>query len=204
MLRTDHIRRLAPGGAVALVAAALAEVLLDLGVRVEIVMKAAGIPKNASGIGGFVNGAHALVTPALVMVAGGRAAGVDRRRGGVDVRRAARDADRRHVARRAAAAGQRHGADRLARDAAAPAHADRLSVPRAGRGRAVARRGVGSCWRLARACWRSTLAVSALEPSPAQAWLLGLPSPGPGDQRPAGRDRACDRRHGRQAGGDGV
>ena len=32
-------------------------------------MKAAGIPKNASGIGGFVNGAHALVTPALVMVA---------------------------------------------------------------------------------------------------------------------------------------
>jgi hypothetical protein len=36
---------------------------------VFIVMKAAGIPKNASGIGGFVNGAHALVTPALVMVA---------------------------------------------------------------------------------------------------------------------------------------
>lgn len=37
--------------------------------HVEIVMKAAGIPKNASGLGGFVNGAHALVTPALVMVA---------------------------------------------------------------------------------------------------------------------------------------
>ncbi len=36
---------------------------------VDIVMKAAGIPKNASGLGGFVNGAHALVTPALVMVA---------------------------------------------------------------------------------------------------------------------------------------
>ncbi len=32
-------------------------------------MKAAGIPKNASGFGGFINGAHALITPALVMVA---------------------------------------------------------------------------------------------------------------------------------------
>src|SRR5581483_10150365 len=37
--------------------------------RVDIVMKAAGIPSNAIGLGGFVNGAHALVTPALVMVA---------------------------------------------------------------------------------------------------------------------------------------
>jgi len=35
----------------------------------SLVMKAAGIPKNASGLAGFVNGAHALVTPALVMVA---------------------------------------------------------------------------------------------------------------------------------------
>ena len=39
------------------------------GVRVGLVLKAAGIPSNASGIGGFVNGAHALITPALVMVA---------------------------------------------------------------------------------------------------------------------------------------
>ena len=54
---------------VPVVAAAVVVLLLDLGARVEIVMKAAGIPKNASGIGGFVNGAHALVTPALVMVA---------------------------------------------------------------------------------------------------------------------------------------
>jgi hypothetical protein len=38
-------------------------------VHVDIVMKAAGIPNNATGLGGFVNGAHALVTPALVMVA---------------------------------------------------------------------------------------------------------------------------------------
>jgi hypothetical protein len=43
--------------------------LVELGACVDIVMKAAGIPKNASGLGGFVNGAHALVSPALVMVA---------------------------------------------------------------------------------------------------------------------------------------
>jgi hypothetical protein len=48
---------------------ALGVVLFGLGARVGIVMKAAGIPRNASGIGGFVNGAHALVQPALVMVA---------------------------------------------------------------------------------------------------------------------------------------
>ena len=36
---------------------------------VDIVAKAAGIPSNAQGIGGFVNGAKALVDPALVMVA---------------------------------------------------------------------------------------------------------------------------------------
>jgi hypothetical protein len=52
--------------AVALIAAG---VLLRMGARVDIVMKAAGIPKNATGLGGFVNGAHALVTPALVIVA---------------------------------------------------------------------------------------------------------------------------------------
>ena len=38
-------------------------------VGVAIVAKAAGIPTNAQGIGGFVNGARALVDPALVMVA---------------------------------------------------------------------------------------------------------------------------------------
>jgi hypothetical protein len=43
--------------------------LVGGGGLVGIVMKAAGIPKSASGLGGFVNGAHALVTPALVMVA---------------------------------------------------------------------------------------------------------------------------------------
>ena len=69
MLRANLIRRPAQKGRFVCLAVALVVVLLDLGVRVEIVMKAAGIPKNSSGIGGFVNGAHALVTPALVMVA---------------------------------------------------------------------------------------------------------------------------------------
>ena len=37
--------------------------------RVQIVVKAAGIPTDSSGVGGFVNAANALVTPLLVMVA---------------------------------------------------------------------------------------------------------------------------------------
>ena len=53
----------------AFVAAVAVWVLVAAGMRVDIVMKAAGIPSNATGLGGFVNGAHALVTPALVMVA---------------------------------------------------------------------------------------------------------------------------------------
>ena len=36
---------------------------------VEIVATAAGIPKDAKGVGGFVAGAQALVNPLLVMVA---------------------------------------------------------------------------------------------------------------------------------------
>ena len=68
MLRTDQIRRLAHA-LTAVVFAVVVVVMLGLAGNVEIVMKAAGIPKNAAGIGGFVNGAHALVTPALVMVA---------------------------------------------------------------------------------------------------------------------------------------
>ena len=70
MLTTDRFRRALPGAvAVAVLTAVIGLLLLVRGVRVDLVMKAAGIPKNASGIGGFVNGAHALVTPALVMVA---------------------------------------------------------------------------------------------------------------------------------------
>ena len=53
------------------VSAALVLPVVLAGTRfgVFIVAKAAGIPSNAEGIGGFVNGARALVTPALVMVA---------------------------------------------------------------------------------------------------------------------------------------
>jgi len=69
VLPTKQIpRRLRTLRTVVLVAA-VSVLLVELGSRVEIVMKAAGIPKNASGIGGFVNGAHALITQALVMVA---------------------------------------------------------------------------------------------------------------------------------------
>jgi hypothetical protein len=66
VLRADHIRRLAPGAGAA---AMLVPLLLQLGAHEDLVMKAAGIPSNTSGLGGFVNGAHALVTPALVMAA---------------------------------------------------------------------------------------------------------------------------------------
>ena len=69
MLRTHQIRLLAAPTRIAVVVVFLIEFLLRLAAPVDIVMKAAGIPKNSSGIGGFVNGAHALVTPALVMVA---------------------------------------------------------------------------------------------------------------------------------------
>jgi hypothetical protein len=65
----DHIRRVVPGMCQAVGASAALGLLLGLGTQVDLVMKAAGIPSNASGLGGFVNGAHALVTPALVMAA---------------------------------------------------------------------------------------------------------------------------------------
>jgi hypothetical protein len=67
VLTAHHIRRLVP--LVAVLAALVVGLLLCLGARVDLVMKAAGIPKSASGLGGFVNGAHALVIPALVMAA---------------------------------------------------------------------------------------------------------------------------------------
>lgn len=66
---THRVRRILPAVAVGAVTWLGIWPLLDLGAYVDIVMKAAGIPKNASGLSGFVNGAHALVTPALVMVA---------------------------------------------------------------------------------------------------------------------------------------
>ncbi len=69
LFRTNQIRRAVQKVRISVLGTALGVVLLGLGAHVEIVMKAAGIPRNASGIGGFVNGAHALVQPALVMVA---------------------------------------------------------------------------------------------------------------------------------------
>jgi hypothetical protein len=70
VLTAQRSRRALPrAAAVGVLAGVIGLLLLVLEVRVDLVMKAAGIPRNASGLGGFVNGAHALVTPALVMVA---------------------------------------------------------------------------------------------------------------------------------------
>ena len=66
---TRRVRPRLRAVAAAVAAAICVWLLVSLGVHVDVVMKAAGIPRNATGLGGFVNGAHALVTPALVMVA---------------------------------------------------------------------------------------------------------------------------------------
>jgi hypothetical protein len=55
-------------GAVAATGATLLG-LLATGAGVQIVTKAAGIPTTAAGVGGIVNGADALVTPMLVIMA---------------------------------------------------------------------------------------------------------------------------------------
>ena len=60
--------RIAVGG-VLLALGSVAALRAGAGPDAWIVAKAAGIPTNAQGIGGFVNGAKALVNPALVMVA---------------------------------------------------------------------------------------------------------------------------------------
>jgi len=65
--RIVHLLRVPAAAAVLAVPIAL--VALHAGAGAEIVAKAAGIPSNANGIGGFINGAKALVTPALVMTA---------------------------------------------------------------------------------------------------------------------------------------
>ncbi len=64
-------RRFRPLQVLAAAVAGMAVALTTVGggVGVQIVSKAAGIPSNASGIGGFVNGANALITPVLVMMA---------------------------------------------------------------------------------------------------------------------------------------
>ena len=100
-----------------LASAALVGPVVLAGTRfgVDIVAKAAGIPTNAQGIGGFVNGARALVNPALVMVAAVAPLALIAGGTGVAVRRPPRYADHRHQPRSAAAAGQRHGVDQLTR-----------------------------------------------------------------------------------------
>jgi hypothetical protein len=69
VLAAHPFRRLLPRLGVLILAAVLVNLLVHFRTHVDLVMKAAGIPKNSSGLGGFVNGAHALVTPALVMAA---------------------------------------------------------------------------------------------------------------------------------------
>jgi hypothetical protein len=69
VLTAHPFRRLLSRFGVVVCAGVLLKLMLDHGAPVDLVMKAAGIPKNSSGLGGFVNGAHALVTPALVMAA---------------------------------------------------------------------------------------------------------------------------------------
>ncbi len=65
--RIVHLLRVPAAAAV--LAVPIAFVALHAGAGADIVAKAAGIPSNANGIGGFINGAKALVTPALVMTA---------------------------------------------------------------------------------------------------------------------------------------
>lgn len=69
MALTHRIRRVLRLGALAAFAALLALVALRFGLSVDVVKKAAGIPDSAEGVGKFINGAHALVLPALAMTA---------------------------------------------------------------------------------------------------------------------------------------
>jgi hypothetical protein len=66
---TDRIPRLWKVGAAAALSAIVALAALRIGLSVDVVKKAAGIPDSAEGVGKFINGAHALVLPALVMTA---------------------------------------------------------------------------------------------------------------------------------------
>lgn len=66
MALTDRIPRLLRFGVLAALGAVVA---LRFGLSVDVVKKAAGIPDSADGVGKFINGAHALVVPALAMTA---------------------------------------------------------------------------------------------------------------------------------------
>jgi hypothetical protein len=67
---TDRLSRLRRDGIAVALAGIVALAALRTAVSVEVVKKAAGIPDSAEGVGKFINGAHALVNPALAMTAG--------------------------------------------------------------------------------------------------------------------------------------
>ena len=69
MAPTTRIPRLLRLGMVTALAALVTVVALRSGLGVDVVKKAAGIPDSAEGVGKFINGAHALVVPALAMTA---------------------------------------------------------------------------------------------------------------------------------------
>jgi hypothetical protein len=66
---TDRIPRPLRIAVAAAAVALVAAVALRFGLSVDVVKKAAGIPDTAEGVGKFINGANALVMPALVMTA---------------------------------------------------------------------------------------------------------------------------------------
>jgi hypothetical protein len=66
---TDRIPRVLQVGAATALATIVALAALRIGLSVDVVKKAAGIPDSAEGVGKFINGAHALVNPALAMTA---------------------------------------------------------------------------------------------------------------------------------------
>ena len=70
MALANRISRLPRGGITVVLAGIVALAALRFGGGIEMVKKAAGIPDSAEGVGKFINGAHALVNPALVMTAG--------------------------------------------------------------------------------------------------------------------------------------
>ena len=69
MAPTIRIPRLLRVGVLVAFAALVAVVALRSGLSVDVVKKAAGIPDSAEGVGKFINGAHALIVPALAMTA---------------------------------------------------------------------------------------------------------------------------------------
>jgi hypothetical protein len=66
---TERIPRLLRAALFAVLAVLVALVALRVGLSVDVVKRAAGIPDSAQGVGKFINGAHALVVPALAMTA---------------------------------------------------------------------------------------------------------------------------------------